>query len=561
MPGLVKGPHNANATGKGICMHTVVCTILRMTCLGKANVNRSLLLFLCSCSVFFLTALPAQEPTENLTQEQALARDGATDRPIRRLSETDNEEDWEISPFPPADTSNESDSDATAQKMDEYIESARVAIRDGRIDQPETDSAWFYFRQVLDLDPENLEAQQGLLAVQQAMISRALEYAQELDFESADRILEDAAYVRESSDLIDEAEEEIANFRNRRAEQLEIAAVSAMDSGNFGSAERVLIELIALGDADTVVNQLRRRLEEARVYGGFKPGQVIRDHFLNGRSWAPDSVVILAGSFIMGSSAFEEGRNDNEGPQHRVTIRRGFAIGQKEVSVAEFRVFTEKSGYKTDAERNGWSTVYDQYSGRLTRQDDVHWEMDYEGHKAKEEDPVVHVSWNDATAYVKWLAGATGKPYRLPSEAEFEYAVRGGRSGLYWWGDGSPSKVVENLTGEEDTSRSRRRWSTYFPQYGDKHWGPAPVGSFLPNPYGLYDIAGNAGEWVRDCWHDTYIRAPTDGSSWINPGCKLRVIRGGYWASSPEQTRSAFRLSSLPNRSDARIGFRIARDL
>lgn len=542
-------------------MHTVVCTILRMTGFSRAKPVDSFVLFLCLCCAFHAVALQAQDDPQIAPQTQTTTREGAADRPNRRISETESDEDWELTPLPSAEVAQSQGATAPNLKVDEYLKSARAAIRDGRIDQPETNSAWYFFRQAAELDPQNQEAQQGLLAVQQEMISRALEYARELDFESADRILEDAAYVREPNDLIVEAEAEIASFRTRRAEQLEIAAVSAMDSGNFGSAERVLIELIALGGADTVVNQLRRRLEEARVYGGFKPGQVIRDHFLNGRLWTPDSVVILAGSFVMGSSAFEEGRNDNEGPQHRVTFRRGFAIGQKEISVAEYRVFTDRSGYKTDAERNGWSTVYDQYSGRLTRQDGVDWEMDYEGHKANEADPVVHVSWNDAKAYVDWLSRGTGKPYRLPSEAEFEYAVRGGRTGLYWWGDGSPGKVVENLAGENDTSRSRRRWSTYFPNYGDKYWGPAPAGSFVTNPFGLYDIAGNVGEWVRDCWHDTYIRAPSDGSSWVNPGCTLRVIRGGYWASSPEQTRSAFRLSSLPNRSDARIGFRIARDL
>lgn len=485
----------------------------------------------------------------------------SADLPLRRLSESPNESEWELT-MPSAATEEPQSADTgAAPQVETLLQAAREAMRDGRVDQPASESAWSYYREVLTLDPDNAEAQRGLVAVQQEMISRALGFAAELDFESADRVLEDAAFVRESRDLIDQAEEEIARFRLQRAEQLEVAAVSAMDSGNFGSAERVLIELIALGGADTIVNQLRRRLEEARVYGGFQPGQVIRDHFVNGRGWTPDMVIVLAGSFLMGSSAFEQGRSDNEGPQHRVTFRRGFAIGQKEVTVAEFRVFTERTGYMTDAERNGWSTVYDHYSGRLTRQDDVHWEMSYEGAEANDKDPVVHVSWNDANAYAKWLASGTGKPYRLPSEAEFEYAVRGGQGGPYWWGEGTPRSVVENLAGELDTSRSRRTWSAFFPGYGDRHWGPAPVGSFEPNPYGLYDIAGNVGEWVRDCWHETYIRAPNDGSSWINPGCKLRVIRGGYWASSPDQTRSAFRLSSAPNRSDARIGFRVARDL
>ena len=325
-----------------------------------------------------------------------------------------------------------------------------------------------------------------------------------------------------------------------------------MDAGRFEQAERALIGLVALGGMDSEVNRLRRRMEEARVYGGLKPGQVIRDHFVSGGGWSPESVIVEAGSFQMGSIAFEEGRQDNEGPQHRVTFRRGFAIGQSEVTVAQFRAFVDMAGYRTDAEKYGYSMVYDHYSGRLARRDDIDWEHDYEGRPARAEFPVVHVSFNDALAYANWLARNTGKPYRLPTEAEFEFALRAGRLTRFWWGDGSPTRTVENLTGQHDVSKSRRKWEIYFEGYGDRHWGPAPAMSFEPNPFGLYDMGGNVAEWVMDCWHDSYIRAPDDGSAWINPGCKLRVVRGGYWASSPDHSRSAFRVPAFPGRHDAR---------
>jgi formylglycine-generating enzyme required for sulfatase activity len=451
--------------------------------------------------------------------------------------------------------------DDHALLIEQHLADGARAMREGRVDQPPRDCAWFHYRAALDLDPESAAAKEGLEAVQKAMIDRARAVAKDLDFESAGRILDDAALVLEAGDRIGQAQEDIRAFRTGYAEQLETRAVQAMDEGNFAQAERVLIELIALGGADDLVSQLRRRMEEARLYGGFRPGQIIRDHFLNTAMWTPDSVVVLASSFMMGSSAFEDGRKDNEGPQHRVSFRRGFAIGRTEVTVKEFRYFVDKTGYKTDAERHGFSVVYNHTSGRLMRRDSVNWKNDYEGREADDAHPVVHVSWNDATAYVQWLARGTGKPYRLPSEAEFEYAVRGGSKSRYWWGDGGPSRVVENLTGENDISRGRRQWSTFFEGYGDGHWGPAPVASFEANPYGLHDIAGNVGEWVRDCWHDSYIRAPADGSAWLNPGCKLRVMRGGYWASAPDQARSAYRLSAQPDRRDARVGFRIARDL
>jgi hypothetical protein len=350
-----------------------------------------------------------------------------------------------------------------SQQLADYLASASRALQAGRIDQPPDDCAWFYYRAVLDIDPGNAEAQQGLLEVQQVMLASVVATARELDFERADRMLEEASLVRESPELVEEARETIAAFRAQHAEELEIAAVTAMDAGNFPQAERALIELIALGDNDQLVNQLRRRLEEARVYGGFTPGQIIRDHFVNGGLWTPETVVVLAGSYQMGSSAFEDGRADNEGPRHRVTILRGFAIGRTEVTVGEFRKFVENTGYKTDAQKHGDSTVYNHYSGRLTEQDDINWKMNYEGSEALDDEPVVHVSWNDATAYVQWLARGTGKPYRLPSEAEFEYALRAGSSTPYWWGDGSPPKPLENLTGEHDVSRGRRRLPSSVP--------------------------------------------------------------------------------------------------
>ena len=552
-------------------MHTVVLSRARINRSSQALVQSFLPLSLLVCILLTTASLNAQDdgqgmPDDVATAPLSSASDNSQDneRRVKRLGDDGNEEEWELELTPsdgldaPAENLRPPDME---QEITSLLSAAQKAVKDGRIDQPEANCAWTYFRRAHDLDPDSQEAKQGLLVVQQHMVSKALEYARELDFESADRMLEDASFVREPQDLIEEARVEIASFRAQRAEKFEVAAVTAMDAGNFKRAERILIDLIALGGADNTVAQLRRRLEEARIYGGFKPGQVIRDHFQNQINWTPDTVVILAGSFIMGSSAYEKGRMDNEGPQHRVTFRRGFAIGQREVSVKEFRVFVKETGYRTDAERLRSSTVYDQHSGRLTMRDRVNWKMNFEGEKASDDDPVLHVSWNDANAYCDWLARGTGKPYRLPSEAEFEYALRGGKNTVYWWGDDSPSRVVENITGEGDISNSRRNWSTSFQGYSDKFWGPAPVGSFEPGPFGLYDIGGNVGEWVRDCWHDTYMRAPVDGSAWINPGCKLRVIRGGYWASSPEQTRSAFRLSAKPDSHGARIGFRIARNL
>ena len=200
-------------------------------------------------------------------------------------------------------------------------------------------------------------------------------------------------------------------------------------------------------------------------------------------------------------------------------------------------------------------------SGRVAERRRVTWEDDYLGDRADESSPVIHVSWNDAAAYANWLAEATERPYRLPTEAEFEYALRAGSQSTYWWGNGSPDEVVENVTGDGDQFPDRRQWNLAFRRYEDGYWGPAPVGSFAENPFGLFDMGGNVMEWVQDCWHDSYVRAPDDGSAWVNPGCGRRVIRGASWSSTPMMSRSAFRISSQETATDARVGFRVARGL
>jgi len=175
---------------------------------------------------------------------------------------------------------------------------------------------------------------------------------------------------------------------------------------------------------------------------------------------------------------------------------------------------------------------------------------------------VLHVSVRDAEAYANWLSVQTGMSYRLPSEAEFEYALRAGSQGRFPWGnDGIPSARFGNLTGGNDESPSGRHWNNAFVSYGDGYWGPAPGGSYLPNAFGLYDLGSNVSEWVSDCWHASYRRAPADGASWFNPGCRSRVVRGGSWASSPAQARAAWRSASDSDMTNARVGFRVVRGI
>ncbi len=447
------------------------------------------------------------------------------------------------------------------RNVDAWLAAADVAMQAGALIEPRENNALYHYRKVAAVDPGNEAARLGLIRVQQGLIARALDAAREFDFELANDWLLEASEAREPQDLVEEAIGQIEGFRQTHARRIEQDVLDAIVRRDFNYAEFVLIDLIALGGHEDRVERLRARLAEARTYGDHNPGDVIYDMFPDGEHSAPPVVVIAAGSFLMGSPENESGRKDAEGPQHRVTITRGFALGQHEVTVDEFRLFIESSGFHTQAELKGRSSVYEDQSGRMADRDDVNWRHDYQGRRADGDEPVLHVDWYDAQAYVEWLSERTGQSYRLPTEAEFEYAIRAGSVTAYWWGNGAPTEVVENLTGTGDTSRSGRNWNTGFEDYNDRHWGPAPAGSFQPNPFGLQDMAGNVSEWVMDCWHDTYTRAPADGSAWVNPGCTRRVVRGGYWASAPRAARSASRLSAGARSHGAAVGFRVARDL
>ncbi|TVQ29274.1 MAG: formylglycine-generating enzyme family protein [Wenzhouxiangella sp.] len=445
--------------------------------------------------------------------------------------------------------------------VSQTLSEADAALAAGRLVTPPGQSAADLYQQVLALEAGNAAAQAGLDNTQQALIAEAVELGQELDFEGAEGLLLRAEDVFDAPDRIEQARASIGEFRAEYSSELDRQVVQNIDQGNYDQAEAGITQLVALGHDRERVDALRSSLADARVYGGFEPGQVFSDTISRLNREGPNMVVIPAGSFMMGSPDNESDRFSNEGPRHRVTFERGFALSRTEVSVGDFAAFVRDTGYRTDAERTGNSRVYDLRTGRMDRQNNITWRNDYVGDPADDELPVIHVSWNDAQAYARWLRQQTGRNYRLPSEAEFEYALRAGSQTRFWWGDGSPGNVVENLTGDGDSSPTNARWNIAFRRYSDGYWGPAPTGSFEPNPFGLYDMAGNVMEWTEDCWHDSFVRAPGDGSAWVNPGCERRVIKGGSWSSTPAMSRSAFRLSSTPNSTDMRVGFRVARDL
>jgi formylglycine-generating enzyme required for sulfatase activity len=244
----------------------------------------------------------------------------------------------------------------------------------------------------------------------------------------------------------------------------------------------------------------------ARTEAGNMPGDTFRD--------CPDCselVVVPAGSFTMGSGA------PYEGPLHKVTIAKPFAVGRFEVTFDEWdRCVADKGcSFKPD----------DRGLGRGNR-------------------PVVNISWLDAKEFIAWLSRKTGKTYRLPSESEWEYIARGGTTSVFWWG-----RDVGQGQANCRECNSGNALQTM------------PVGSFKPNPFGLFDTAGNAAEWVEDCWNDSYRGAPQDGAPWTAGQCNWRGLRGGSYDSQAKFVASAARFRYDYDVRYPSNGFRVLREL
>ncbi|TAL72989.1 MAG: formylglycine-generating enzyme family protein [Rhodanobacter sp.] len=449
---------------------------------------------------------------------------------------------------------------ATLAQVRPLLARAAGLLQQGRADQPRGRSALDIYRQVQQLDPHNAVAEQGVLDVQRVVLDRALAAVAQNDFAGADKVLAAAQAIRPGSQQWHDVRARIAGMRSSRAEGVLMQARSALDAGNIALARSLAAQVRTLDPQFAGLADFAQRIADAEVYAGHKPGQVFTDRYVDLPGQSPAMVVIPTGTFLMGA-ADDGNRHAAELPQHRVTVARGFAMARSAITVGQFREFVRVSGYVPDSVRLGGASVYDERSGVMRDEGRATWKDDYAARRAADNLPVVNLSWNDAKAYADWLSQRTGKPYRLPSEAEFAYALRGGTQTRYWWGDGTPTSRVENLTGAKDRSPSGRRWSHAFHDYGDGYWGPAPVMSFAANPFGLYDMGGNVSEWVADCWHDNFVHAPGDGSAWLNPGCSVHVLRGGSWGSSPEQARSAWRQGANADVRSGRVGFRVIRGL
>ena len=447
---------------------------------------------------------------------------------------------------------------ATIKTINKLYSKGLEQIQNNLIVTDDSVDAWHTAKQCMEVDPHNSKAQKLVFLVNSHLINNALRAAEETDFQLAQIQIEQAQMLASSSAAVTNAQIAIDQLKQKRYVWLEQQITRAIERVNIPRAKMMMNQLAQLGLAQSQINEYQNVIERLSIFGKYLPLDSFSDQTLANEP-LPKMVVMPTNSYLMGSIQGPK----HEKPAHQVNINYGFAVSQNEISVADFKLFMETKSYRTDAEKNHSSRIYDLRTGRLKNKNRVTWHKDYLGKTAHDPDPVIHVSWNDAIAYSQWLSQQTGKNYRLLTESEFEYILRAGTRTLYPWGNGTPTQVIENITGKLDRTKqsSRIKWKKGFDDYNDGYWGPAPVGSFIPNQLKLNDTAGNVMEWVMDCWHDSYTRAPIDGSSWTNPGCEDHVIRGGSWSSSKNEFISSHRFKARANFTDARLGFRIAVDL
>lgn len=267
----------------------------------------------------------------------------------------------------------------------------------------------------------------------------------------------------------------------------------------------------------------------------------------------PSMVTVPAGSATIGAEPYEANRKRGDLPARRVEIGYPLAVGKTEVTRAQYRAFIDDSGYEMATDGcNTWGI------NRILGYVKAHsWHSP--GFPQNEQHPVVCVSHTDATTYAQWLAAKTGKPYRLLSSTEWEYAARAGTRGPWFWGTDNASACGYANIGDQNF----RRNFDYAPVFNcdDGYVHTAPVASYEPNPWGLHDMLGNAWEWTDDCLHrENWSAVPTDGRPWLDEDggeCERRTPRGGGWVSGTDWVRAAAQSADGAAYHSQLLGFRV----
>ena len=283
------------------------------------------------------------------------------------------------------------------------------------------------------------------------------------------------------------------------------------------------------------------------------PGRSFRD-CSNG---CPEMVVVPKGRFTMGAPAGEEETlpeqwRGHSVPQHLVTIRRKFAIGKFDVTRDEYAQFVTETNRP---DPDSCTTVNASGTGFIATNGNWH----APGFPQTGRSPAVCVSWDDAQAYVSWLSTKTGHIYRLPTEAEWEYATRAGTTTARYFSDNPAEFCRHTNVADLDYGEQHPGDSGVNLPCRDGYAFTSPVGRFPPNQFGLYDMLGDVMNWTEDCWNTNYSGAPTDGSAWLTGDCSRRVVHGGSWDMDLRAVRSGMRRGLLTSYRNTTLGFRVAR--
>ena len=459
------------------------------------------------------------------------------------------------------------------------LAAAEADLKARRLTSPEGNNAWEKYQQVLRLSPAHPEAMVGMEQVIESYMELFGAAAKQEDFEKAAGYLTKVRELHPDSPVLEEGTQHLEAAKQARAERIaeQKRQRQAEEAARQAELERqqtaqeierhwTAFEAAMEGeDLDEAISSLA----EVRNLNPDEPGLAAGEQRLaaaqaalerkrqeaeeKARQLAGELVDIPGGTFRMGD--LNGAGDDDERPVHSVTVP-AFRLGKHEVTVGQFRRFVEATGYRTDAERNadgnaGCRTYtgdgWDWTAGRSWRNP---------GYSVGDDHPAVCVSWNDAEAFIAWLVAQTGKAFRLPSESEWEYAVRAGSSTKYHFGN-SESQLCRYANHADTSTDFSWRNESCSDGVGKR---TATVGRYQPNSYGLYDMHGNVWEWVADCWNDSYAGAPSDGRAWELGDCNLRVVRGGSWLYAPRALRSAFRNSYTRSVRDYNIGFRLAQD-
>jgi formylglycine-generating enzyme required for sulfatase activity len=274
-------------------------------------------------------------------------------------------------------------------------------------------------------------------------------------------------------------------------------------------------------------------------------------------------------NFFMGSPTTEDGRYDDEGPRHYVRIANQFAVGKFHVTVDQFTAFVKESGYDYDYDSGPVCKIYGR-SGESFFARGYSWRNP--GYAQAASNPATCLNWEDAEAYASWLSKKKGRFYRLLTESEWEFSARGvtkpGVYPPYYFGDQVDAMCFFGNGIDLATVQVIPEWTDGF-RCWDGYAYTSPVGTFKPNAFGLYDMHGNALQWVEDCYHNSYLGAPQNGEAWLTKPCEFRILRGGSFSILPRGLRSilprglrsAFRRHSDPTERASEKGFRVARPL